>query len=73
MNRAQSGQLQNLRRTSSFMLTPPVIREISTRIVVEGRLFGRRLEDTRSWQYFLIANLVEILPGLVPIGGEGNT
>nr|WP_311966820.1 hypothetical protein [Bradyrhizobium australiense] len=23
-------------------------------------------EGTRSWQHFLIANLVEILPGLVP-------
>jgi hypothetical protein len=27
------------------------------------------LEDTRSWQYFLIANLVEILPAVV--GGKG--
>ena len=23
------------------------------------------VEDTRSWQYFLIANLIEILPGIV--------
>jgi|KBSMisStaDraftv2_1062788.scaffolds.fasta_scaffold1777527_1 hypothetical protein len=30
-----------------------------------------RLEDTRSWQYFLIANLIEDLSGLVPTAGKG--
>jgi hypothetical protein len=27
--------------------------------------------DTRSWQYFLIANLIEDLSGLVPTAGKG--
>jgi len=28
---------------------------------------GGRGEDTRFWQYFLIANTVEILPKLTPV------
>jgi len=36
----------------------------------EGRGAGC-LEDTRSWQYFLIVNLIEDLPGLVPTAGKG--